>query len=364
MKKILLVIGILVAIMAFLPGSRDTIRKEKAFETYFGDSVLIEVELAYSQSGKPDYYTSHVQTPVCKDSLCYLVVIDLYWDLLGNFKKYELPPDKPLTKFDHDPFTEEDHQKLSSILSNKTSLLRDYDMKALVDDNVKRSSSVVDATTGATSNTIKDEVVGGALYTTHTLWHIANGAVAQKILQHTEGRFTDSLLVHMLRSDQFQYQFYALNKIPAGATNKYLPHLIRLVATGDSYVPFFAIEKLPEAVWTSSVHQKELAGMVGRVKFEMQNELLNKLKGYPLHTGTLDVLTGQVDKLTEQQIIRVLGLLKANATSLNQESLLRLAPLLDSPVKEVASLTYQLFQTKADSYKDVKKILNTREKGS
>ncbi|WP_247235655.1 hypothetical protein [Telluribacter sp. SYSU D00476] len=363
MKKLLLIVGILMTAMAFLPGSKDTVRKEKAFEAFIGDSIQIQVDMAYSPSGKPHYYTSHVRTPVCKDTLCYLVVIDLYWDLLGNFQKYEVPSDKPLTKFDHDPFTEEDHKKLSAILANKTSLLRDYDMKALVDDQVKRSSSVVDATTGATSTTIRDEVVGGALYTTHTLWHIVNGPVARQILEHTEARFTDSLLVQMLRSDQFQYQFYALNRIPSGAMNTYLPHLVRLVEAGDSYVPYFAIEKLPGEVWKQARWQKELASLVGRVDFEMQNELLNKLKEVPLQAATLDALTQHTKKLTDQQVIRVLGLLRTNQTSLRDESLMRLAPLLDSPVREVATLTHQIFRQKAETDKKVKKLLDEREKG-
>ncbi|HEV7350904.1 hypothetical protein [Telluribacter sp.] len=362
MKVILLFIPLFLWLIGWSYFPVEFIRKERAFETYFGDSVLIEVDLAYTQAGKPEYYTSHVRTPVCKDSLCYLVVIDLSWDLLGNFKEYKLPPKAPLTKFDHDPFTEEDHKKLKTILSNKTSLLRDYDMKALVDEKEKRTSSVVDATSGATSATIRDEVVGGALYTTHTLWHIVNGEVAEKILKHTEARFTNSMLLDMLQADNFQYQFYALKKIPSESTPKYLPHLIRLMASGDSYVPFFAIEKLPDVVWTTPTYQKELAGMVGRVKFEMQNELLNKLKGYPLHSGTLDELTRNLKSMTEQQTTKVLGLLKTNQAALNQESLVRLEPFLESPVKEIASLTYQLFQSQAEKHKEVKKILSKREK--
>jgi hypothetical protein len=362
MKNLLLVTGTLLVLMAFLPGTQPAARKEKAFDAYTQDSVLLQVDLVFSASGRPDYYTSHVRTPVCKDSLCYLVVIDLDWDLLGNFRKYQVPSDKPLTKFDHDPFTEEDDRKLRSILANRTSLLRDYDMKSLVDEKEKRASSVVDATSGATSATIKDEVVGGALYTTHTLWHIVNGPIAERILQHTEGRFDESLLVQLLQSDQFQYQYYALTRIPAESTQRYLPHLIRLLASGDSYVPFFAIEKIPDAAWIAGTSQKELAGLLGRVPFEMQNELLNKLKRYPLKTGTLDELTRNLKVLTPPQTTRVLLLLKTNQAALSQEALVRLEPLLDSPVKEIASLTNQLYQVHAEKYKEVKKILSAREK--
>jgi hypothetical protein len=311
--KIYLILGWLGLFWGVLPFGEDPVRKEKAFDAYLRDSMQIQVDLAYDAASKPDFYMSHVKTPVCKDTLCYLVEIDLYWDLLGNFKKYEVPPGKPLTKFDHEEFEAADHKKLASILSDKTSLLRDYDMKALVDENVRRTSGVVDATTGATSATIKDAVVGGALYTTHTLWHIVNGEVAGKILKHTEARFTDSLLVRMLRSEEYHYQYYALNKIPAEQIGNYLPELMQLVKSGDAYVPFFAIEKLPEATWKTASTQKQLVGMLGEVRFEMQNEIINRFKGIPLSPKAIKGLQEVLPQLTDQQKTKVLKLIKGHS---------------------------------------------------
>lgn len=297
--------------MALVP-NRESVRNEEAFVMFLEDSVRVGVDLVYTDKNQPDHYQSHVETPVCKDSLCYLVEIDLFWDLLGNFKNYRLPPEAPLTKFDHEEFDAADHVKLKKILSNKTSLLRDYDMKSLVDNSVKRTSSVVDATTGATSTSIKDEVVGGALYTTHRLWHIVNGEVATKILQHTQAMFDDSLLVRMLRSDEYHYQYYALTKIPAEAREKYLPELMRLVASGDEFVPFFAVDKLPANVWKDAGYQLELIKMISRLKFEMQNEIINRFKGVPLSNEAIGQLTNVLPKLTQQQKAKVSSLLKEN----------------------------------------------------
>lgn len=298
--------------MALAPNNHKVVRTEEAFVFFMEDSVRVAVNLAYAENDEPDHYQSHVETPVCKDSLCYLVEIDLFWDLLGNFKDYRLPPEAPLTKFDHEKFDAADHVKLKKILANKTSLLRDYDMKSLVDNSVKRTSAVVDATTGATSTTIKDEVVGGALYTTHRLWHIVNGEAARKILQHTEGFFDDSLLVQMLRSEDYHYQYYALTKIPIDATNKYLPELMHLVAIGDEYVPFFAVEKLPAHIWKEKDYQLKLVGMIGNLNFEMQNEIINRLKGIPLTPESVAELQNVSPKLTDQQKVKVKSLQKAN----------------------------------------------------
>jgi transcription antitermination factor NusG len=309
--KILLAICVFGIGISMVPNENPQ-KSEEAFVVFLEDSVQVAVDLVFTNDNQPNYYQSQIKTPVCKDSLCYLVEIELSWDLLGNFKNYRLPPKAPLTKFDHEEFDAADHVKLKKILSNKTSLLRDYDMKSLVDNSVKRSSEVVDATTGATSASIKDEVVGGALYTTHKLWHIVNGEPARKILQHTEARFDDTLLVRMLRSDEYQYQYYGLTKITADATERYLPELMRLVASGDAYVPFFAVEKLPGYVWKDAEYQQKLVTMIGSLDFEMQNEIINRLKGIPLSSEAVNQLSSIIPKLTEQQKTKVASLLKDN----------------------------------------------------
>src|SRR5690606_28328184 len=184
------------------------------------------------------------ETPVCKEGLCYLMVIDIYWDLLGNFLKYELPEEHPLTKFDHVEFSGEDHEKMCEILSNKDSFLRFYALENLIDTTVQKSSTVVDGVSGATHKSIQNEVVGGAVYSTYVLWHIVNGPIAKKILDHTESQFTEAMLLELLRSDNYHYQYYALNRIPEADSQEYLPSIIRLISDGIAYVPYFAIEKI------------------------------------------------------------------------------------------------------------------------
>jgi hypothetical protein len=118
--------------------------------------------------------------------------------------------------------------------------------------------------------------------------------------------------MQMLRSEYFHYQYYALTKIPAEATDKYLPELMRLVASGDEYVPFFAVEKLPTHAWKDLEYQNKVIGMIGNLNFEMQNEIINRLKGIRLHPESVEQLTSILPKLTEQQKGKVLALQKAN----------------------------------------------------
>src|SRR5690606_22001894 len=189
--------------LIFFKGQEETGRVEKAFEVGINDSTSIQIDLQYNGNGLPEQYTSHIETPVCKDGLCYLMVIDIYWDILGNFLKYEVPENLPLTKFDHVEFTEKDHLKMKEILSNRDSFLRFYTLENLIDTTAQRSSTVVDGVSGATHKSIQNDVVGGAVFSTYVLWHIVNGPVAAKILKHTEDRLNDSLMIQLLESSNY-----------------------------------------------------------------------------------------------------------------------------------------------------------------
>lgn len=348
--------------MSFLQDSGQPMRKERVFETYFMDSLLIEVDLIYGEKEQPCQYYSHVLTPVCKDGLCYLVEIDLYWDLLGNFVKYEVPTGRPLTKFDHVEFTKEDHEKLYEILADKTSFLRDYKAEDLIDPNIQKvSKTEVDAVSGATSALVKSGVVSGAVYTSHTLWHIVNGEIAGQIVRHTEAIFSDSLLVQMLQSDNYHYQYYALNHLPAEKEMDYLPFVIRLLSEGEEYVPYFAIEKLPQGVWESPKYQEILAKQLGEVEFEVQNELLNKLKEIQLSEASLEAFVTNLEILRENQLPKALQIVSANQEALNLASMLDLSTLLEHQDREIADQVYQILRRQEGASEEIRKKLSEYE---
>ena len=151
-----LLIGIILLFfaLAMIPYKKEGERGKPVFTVYSKDSIPWQIDLICDSAGVPDSYYSDLKTPVCEDSLCRVVFIDLYWDVLGNFMKYEVPPDMPLTKFDHLEFTPEDYQKLNEILADKQSLLGRYKAEDLIDKNTKRVSETVDAVTGATKTTV------------------------------------------------------------------------------------------------------------------------------------------------------------------------------------------------------------------
>ncbi len=152
-----------------------TTRKEKAFVAMTKDSIKLEVDLLFNSKNQPIKYYSYVVTPVCEEGVCYNLVAEVYWDLLGNFMDYTEVPLEPLTKFDHIKFTGEDHDKMKEILRDKTSLLANYKAEDLVDHSIQIKSEVIDGVAGATYKSLSGAVVRGAVYSSHTLWQNVNG---------------------------------------------------------------------------------------------------------------------------------------------------------------------------------------------
>ena len=251
----------------------------KVFTASINDSTDVDVYLRYDNNREPEAYYCHVNTAVCEEGLCKLMVINVYWDLLGNFLRYALPDGESLTKLDHQEFTAEDHEKLYKILSDKGSILRDYPADDLIERQIlttKTTDVKVDAVTSATRADIKDAVVSGAAYSTYVLWHIVNGPIASEIAQHSKPFLTKERVDKMFYSENFYYQYYALNSIGPEDSEAYLRDIIHLVKHGVSYIPYFAIEKLPASAWTTDASQRSLLEYFKIADFELQNFILDR----------------------------------------------------------------------------------------
>lgn len=346
---ILLCMGIFL-FLSFCFGQDDSQRNQKveAFTDYINDSIRVQVNLQYDEEGLPDHYFCHINTPVCEHGLCRLMILDVYWDLLGNFLKYELPPHSPLTKFDHHEFTKEDHEKLYGILSDNASILRDYPVGDLVDTQVKRKSEVVDAVSAATRVGVKDAIVGGAVYSTYVLWHIVNGSIASRIEAYTHPLFNDAMLMKMFNSANVHYQYFALNHFPEDQAGKYIPRIIHLVTNGVSYIPYFAIEKLPLSVWTNDQYQVALLRHFSKADFELQNAFLNKLKDIKLCAEALDLLVSGMGNIKEKQLIRALEIVGNNQDRLSKSALSKISEFSDHADKQVSELANSLLKCGED----------------
>lgn len=151
------------------------------------DTLENEVFLAMNND-LPSYFCSNIFTPVCETGVCKPIYINLYWDLNGNYLTFDFPEDEILTKLDHVPFTEEDYLLLDEILRGadpRTGIAEakyspsegagsEESSPAPASPKIVMKIDMVDGVTGSTLPQHKDKFVPGALYTTYTIWDLAN----------------------------------------------------------------------------------------------------------------------------------------------------------------------------------------------
>jgi len=150
-------------------------------------------------NGFPVEYGMWVDSVYCADGRCEVIDVKMYWDALGRFSRYELPPGKVLTKSDHVPFTKTDYAKLDALLKDRNSILRTHSLKSLTRP-VKTKKKDVDAVSQATEMSVRNAVVKGATYTSYNLWHWANGDMVGAIEELTHQNCSKALLMHFLHS--------------------------------------------------------------------------------------------------------------------------------------------------------------------
>ncbi len=337
--------------------------EKKVFEVNTNDSVLVEVMLRY-EAEQPQEYVAHVTTPVCKEGLCHILVADLYWDLLGNFLRYELPPDQPLTKFDHKEFTKEDYEKLDKILANEYSLLGEHAIEDLVDESTELVSEEVDAVTGATVKAVQNTVVSGAVYSTYALWHLANGEIARLIPTYTQQQLDEDLLQQFFASDYYPYHYYAIDQLKPEQFFEYMPQLIRLVKESSIFVVRYALNKIPTSIYQDSDWQNQLVQQFPDIDFNAQQLLLKKLQSVPLASSSMEVLAYHLDQLSEQQLTQVLGLMTDNPQQVNKASIDKIVLLLDHTNPVYHQPAYQALKELSAYNSQAQQALNDHETSS
>ena len=252
----------------------------RIIEEYNGVSYTITLQR--DSAGIPLGYQAYIFTPVCEDHLCKPVYINLYWDLLGNYLRYDVPRHQPLTKLDHVEFTAEEYQRLQDILQDPESLLKDYQMEELVESTTHtRPGGTVDAVTGATAKSLQAVVIPGALYTCYTLWHIAHGRVRDTIAAVTDSLMSSPLLSSFLRSDNYRYQYYALDRL-MDAQGRIKPgfdeDVINLIGSPNIFLAQRVLKALAPSYLQSAERQRWLGQLFMKANYRLQLALLAKLE--------------------------------------------------------------------------------------
>jgi len=259
------------------------------------NGINYTVQLQEDDAGNPAMYHAYVFTPVCEDDLCKPVYINLYWDLLGNYLRYEVPLDQPLTKLDHVVFTPEDYDKLHDVLQDSESLLKDYQIEELVESATNaRPGGDVDGVTGATAKSLQAVVIPGALYTCYTLWHIVHGRVRDTIASVTDSLASPALLSLFLRSGNYRYQHYALDRLmdeQGSVVHGFEDDVVRLIGSPNVFLAQRVLKTIAPNYLQSAERQRWLGKLFVGANYRLQLQLLDKLEGIPLEGDLKSILS-------------------------------------------------------------------------
>lgn len=278
------------------------------------DSTRYDLWLEFDGNDRPLQYTAEIFTPVCYSNKCYPVFIDFYWDLLGNFDRYEMPDGKILTKLDHLPFEPADYEQMQKILRNPNSLLKNFAVEELVVGAETAESKGVDAVTGATSKTIQNEVISGAVYSCYTLWHLAHGEITDLIRTQTSERVSDALLLDFLGSKNHRYQYWAVDRVletERAFSSPFEAPLLALLGSDNLFVAEYLLAKVPLSAWSAPKRQRLLMQTYLHRPYRLQLKVLERMKGMVLEESVVKELISQIPNSNPAQRDRIMAVVES-----------------------------------------------------
>ncbi|KQS31168.1 hypothetical protein [Dyadobacter sp. Leaf189] len=289
--------------------------KVKEFRIVENDTLTYTLKLALDDKGRPQYFFRNIFTPVCYTNECKPVYINFYWDLLGNYMRYDLPKNKVLTKVDHDEFKEEDYQKLQDILAQPNSIFADLKMEDLITTGTEDLTDSVDVKAGATLKTIKNQVIDGAVYTCYTLWQIAYGKAVPEMQKIIESYTDDKLLHSFLTSNNYHYQYWAMEKVVGkdGSVSKpFEQDLQQIIAGKNIFTAKYALQHVNNSFFESEARQVWLWESYQKAAYPLQITMLKKLANIPLTSSLANNLKAALTNANQEQASLINQILAKN----------------------------------------------------
>lgn len=319
--------------------------KTKEYTVTINDTTEYTLQLALDEAGQSLYYFSNLFTPVCLTGECKPVYINFYWDLLGNYTRFDFPKGAVLTRMDHKPFKPEEYEKLQDILANTHSLLKDVSMEDLVGKGTENLADSVDAKAGATLKTVKNEVIDGAVYTCYTLWHIAHGKVVTEMQRITESFKTDAMLHRFLIDNNHHYQYWAMERVMNAegiVALDFQSDMQNVIRGKNIFTARFALQKINPDFFADTARQQWLWETYPSAGYPLQLVILKKMATLPLTNWMTEQAAQQLATLNREQAILLLKALTAQP-KLSEPTLLTLAGQLTN--ENCAAEVYRLLET-------------------
>ena len=262
-------------------------------------NLKVVLEQHLDANKEPVAYSTWVDSVICKEKTCEVVKVQLHWDALGRYQRYNVAEGSKLTKLDHVPFTAADHAKLQRILLNKDSPLREATKEGLTGSPPKGGEGI-DAVTRPTVLTLKDNVVVGAGYSCYDLWHWVNGKLVGTLRTLSGKTFSPDALEFMLSGEDHSAVAFALEHLRGrklfGSVT--LARVSNRVRTMDDSLVGLALDYLKAALPDESAYYCSLAMVFDGCSEEKRVFLLRRLTSSPdeIPEGALDLLSAAVPK--------------------------------------------------------------------
>lgn len=258
--------------------------EEEAFVIQGGDSSLEHIiYLLRDTQQQARLFYAPIITPVCIDGKCKPVHINLYWNLIGNYVGYALPPDIPLSKYDHESFEEKDYHRLHQLLLDDKSVLKRktlddlFDKNARPDKTVRYNGEEIDGVTGATRKEIKESLVAGALYSCYTIWHLAHGEVKDQIENYAAKQGKDLLETELLYSSYRDYQHFAIRGLDSLDLLKNITRIANILPTTAPLTRTYLLKKLPRQAFADPTHSRLLYNTLPDIDLNAKTLLIRQL---------------------------------------------------------------------------------------
>lgn len=320
----------------------DTLRT-RSYTVQVNDTMRYEIKLALDEHNVPQYYYRNIFTPVCLTGECKPVYINFYWDLLGNYQRFDFPEGEILTKMDHKPFKPSDYEKLQGILVNTSSIFGELLITDLISPGTENLADSADGKTGATPKKLKTEVIEGAVYTCFTLWHLANGPVKGEMEKITAGYKSDVLLHRFLSSNNHHYQYWAMDRVidkQGHIAKGYEADIKNIISGANLFTARYALQKASARFFGTDSMQTWLWKSYLSANYPLQVAILKKMAAVKMNAALAENVAANLNASNNEQFKLMLAALAAQQ-QLPEKTQLRLAAYLSDDATSDTDAVYR-----------------------
>ena len=221
-------------------------------------------------------------TEVCFDDKCRLLRITVYWNITDRYLGFELADGMFLSKRDHEPFSNDEYERLNGLLADPSLPLGEISFEKLI--RIPESESLsesVDGISGATTADVSKMVVKGAAYTTYTLWNIVHGSTKDLVASITEKQLSTALIDLILKSPDISDRLWALDRInqKTALNPKLTSTILENISSDDFFLSYSAMNAIGALHLNSDTLQFALFSIYRKANHSIKSMIVEKLMG-------------------------------------------------------------------------------------